>query len=77
MVPMEPELVSLMESTRITVNLQCLRAAALDVPWGGHPQSSAAAVSGEASLLEVPVWKGEEHKGCFPSGNCLWLHSPG
>lgn len=51
----------------VTVNLQCLRVTALDVPWGGHPQSLQGVTPWLCpSLLEVPVWKGEEHRGCFP-----------
>lgn len=34
MVPTEPELVLLLESTRVAVTLWRLRAAALDMPWG-------------------------------------------
>lgn len=57
MVPTELELVSLIESTRISVNLQCLRAAALDVPWGARPRSSGAASRGSRWGSALPRWK--------------------
>jgi len=70
MVPTEPELISLIGSTRVAVSLRRPRAAALDVPWGRRPRAPAlrnGVVLGLCpSPLEVPVWKGEEHRGCFP-----------
>nr|XP_009936577.1 PREDICTED: TNF receptor-associated factor 4 [Opisthocomus hoazin] len=62
MVPTEPELISLIGSTRVAVSLRRPRAAALDVLWGRRPRAPAlrnGVVLGLCpSPLEVPVWKG-------------------
>lgn len=82
MVPTEPELVLLIKSTRVAVNLQCLRAAALDVPWGRRPRSSGAAVRGLHRGSAPPCWnclcrRVRSTEVVLPRGNCLWLQSPG
>lgn len=60
----------------VTVNLQCLTIAALHVPRALVLPSQGVTPWLFLSLVEVPVWKSEEHRGCFPPWKLFLVTKP-